>query len=352
MFYRKAGQLTTSYAQDLRVFPLREDRYFVGLVLLAAILVVPFIASPYVFSALLLPFLILSLAAIGLNLVTGYAGLFSLGSAAFMAIGAVASYNLMLRVPGTPSLLAFGFGGLMAAGFGLVIGLPSLRIRGFYLAVATLAAQFFVLWAMNKIGWLTNYSATRTITAQAVSVVGIRIDTPASKYLLTLSIVVVLALLARNLLRCNLGRTWIAIRDMDLAAEVIGVKVMRTKLLAFAISSFYCGVAGALYLYMYLGTLEADAFGLDLSLKILFMIIIGGMGALLGAFLGAAFIVLLPIGLNFAAHALSLPSSVASHLEMMLFGALIVTFLLFESHGLARIWRTAKHKLLIWPFPR
>jgi branched-chain amino acid transport system permease protein len=351
MFYREAGQFKTTYAADSQIFPIRQDRIAVALILAAAYVAVPMIATPYVFSAIMIPFLIFSLAALGLNILMGYAGQVSLGSAAFMAVGAFASYNFVLRVPGIPLLVAFVLGGLCAAAVGILFGLPSLRIRGFYLAASTLATQFFVVWCLTKIPWLTNYSSSGVITAQKMEILGFKFDTPTSKYMLVLSIVLVLALAAKNMVRCSIGRSWMAIRDMDVAAEVIGFRPVRTKLTAFAISSFYCGVAGALYAYAYLGTVEPEAYNLDLSFRILFMVMIGGLGSILGSFLGAAFIILLPIFLNQFAHALGLPTSVASNLEAMVFGALIIFFLIVEPHGLARLWQIGKEKLRLWPFP-
>ncbi|KIF80162.1 branched-chain amino acid ABC transporter permease [Noviherbaspirillum autotrophicum] len=351
MFYREAGQFKITYQADSQIFPIRQDRIGVALLLAVAFLVVPFVASPYVFSAVLIPFLIFALAALGLNILTGYAGQLSLGTAAFMAVGAFASYNFILRVPGIPVLLAFVLGGLCAAMVGIVFGLPSLRIRGFYLAAATLATQFFVVWCLTKISWFTNNSSSGVITAQKIVILGYEFDTPVSKYLLTLCIVCVMAVLLKNMIRTNVGRSWMAVRDMDVAAEVIGFRPMRTKLLAFAVSSFYCGVAGALYAFAYLGTVEPEAYSLDLSFRILFMIIIGGVGSIIGAFFGSAFIVLLPIVLNIVAHSLALPTSVASNLELMVFGALIIFFLIVEPHGLARLWQIAKEKLRLWPFP-
>ncbi|MCE2858663.1 MAG: branched-chain amino acid ABC transporter permease [Oxalobacteraceae bacterium] len=351
MLYREAGQFKTTYEADGQIFPIRQDRIGLLLLLILALVVVPLIATPYLFSAILIPFLIFSLAALGLNLLTGYAGQLSLGSAAFMAVGAFASYNFMLRVPGIPLLLAFALGGLCAAGLGIIFGLPSLRVRGFYLAASTLATQFFVVWALTKVQWFTNYSSSGVITAQKLEILGFAFDTPMTKYLLVLGIVAVLALLAKNLVRSNIGRCWMAVRDMDVAAEVIGIRLMHTKLLAFAFSSFYCGVAGALYAYAYLGTVEPEAYNLDLSFRILFMVIIGGLGSIMGSFLGAAFIVLLPTVLNMLAHALGISTAVASNLELMVFGALIIFFLIVEPHGLARLWQIAKEKLRLWPFP-
>ncbi len=351
MLYREAGQFKSTYEADGQIFPIRQDRIAIALLLLVAFVAVPQLASPYFFSAILIPFLVLSLAALGLNILTGYAGQLSLGSAAFMAVGAFATYNFMLRVPGIPLLVAFALGGLCAAAVGIVFGLPSLRVRGFYLAASTLATQFFVLWALSKVRWFTNYSSSGVITAQKMEILGIDVDTPASKYVLVLSIVAVLALAARNMVRSNIGRCWMAVRDMDVAAEVIGIRPMHTKLLAFAVSSFYCGVAGALYAYAYLGTVEPEAYSLDLSFRILFMVIIGGLGSVLGSFLGAAFIVLLPVVLNMLVHVAGISTAVASNLELMVFGALIIFFLIVEPHGLARLWQIAKEKLRLWPFP-
>jgi branched-chain amino acid transport system permease protein len=351
MLYREAGQFKTSYQADSQIFPIRQDRIALFALLAVAIVIVPLFASPYTLSAILIPFLIFSLAALGLNILTGYAGQLSLGTAAFMAVGAFASYNFVLRMPGMPVLLAFVLGGLCAALVGIAFGLPSLRIRGFYLAASTLATQFFVVWCLTKIPYLTNYSSSGVITAQKIVILGYHFDTPDRKYLLVLGMVAVMALLAKNMIRSNVGRSWMAVRDMDVAAEVIGFRLMRTKLLAFAVSSFYCGVAGALYAYAYLGTVEPEAYNLDLSFRILFMVIIGGVGSMLGSFLGAAFIVLLPVFLNIFAHSLSLPTSVASNLELMVFGALIIFFLIVEPHGLARLWQIGKEKLRLWPFP-
>jgi branched-chain amino acid transport system permease protein len=354
MLYREAGQFKASYQEDQQIFPIRQDRIGFVAILGVFFLVLPLVASEYWLQAILIPVLIFSLAAIGLNILTGYAGQLSLGSAAFMAVGAFGAYNFMLRIDGMPFIVALLLGGLCAAAVGVAFGLPSLRIKGFYLAVATLAAQFFIVWALVKFPWFSNNSSSGVISAQAVEILGFAFDTPVSKYLLTLSVVAVLALAAKNLVRSTTGRGWMAVRDMDVAAEVIGIRPMRAKLTAFAVSSFYCGVAGALYAYTYLGTVEPEGFNLDLSFKILFMIIIGGVGSIMGSFLGAAFIVLLPIFLNVAMHALfagSMPAGLGSNLELIIFGGLIIFFLIVEPHGLARLWQIGKEKMRLWPFP-
>ena len=310
MIYREAGQYKTTYLNDTQIFPIAQDRYAVAALLAVAFIAIPLFATPYFFSAILIPFLILALATLGLNILTGYAGQLSLGTAAFMAVGAFASYNFMLRVPGMPILVAFALGGVCAALVGIVFGLPSLRIRGFYLAASTLATQFFVVWCLTKVPWFTNNSSSGVITAQQIEILGYKFDSPQEKYLLVLGVVAVMALLAKNMVRSNVGRSWMAVRDMDVAAEVIGCRIMKTKLTAFAVSSFYCGVAGALYAFCYLGTVEPEAYNLDLSFRILFMVIIGGLGSILGSFLGAGFIVLLPVFLSVIVLYTGLPNSV------------------------------------------
>ena len=357
MFYREAGQFKTTYAADQALFPIRQDRYALLAILAIAFIGIPLFSSNYWLTALLIPFLVFSLASLGLNILTGYAGQLSLGTAAFMAVGAVAAYNFQLRIPGMPILLSFVLGGGTAALVGILFGLPSLRIKGFYLAVATLAAQFFIPWLVTKVGWFSNYSASGVITAQPLVIFGKALDTPQEKYLLVLCTVSLMALMAKNLVRSRIGRAWMAVRDMDVAAEVIGIRILRTKLIAFAVSSFYCGVAGALYAFAYLGSVEPDGFNLDLSFRILFMVIIGGVGSILGSFLGAAFITLMPILLEVlltaGSHAfnLNLAPGVTSMMQLLVFGALIIFFLIVEPHGLARLWQITKEKLRLWPFP-
>lgn len=357
MLYREAGQFKSTYAEDQQIFPIRQDRIAVAVLLAFAFVVVPLIGNQYWLSAILTPFLIFALAALGLNILTGYAGQLSLGTAAFMAVGAFMTYNFVLRAPWLGIVPSMILAGLCAAAVGIVFGLPSLRIKGFYLAVATLACQFFVLWAIQRWGWITNYSPSGVITAQKIVILGYEFVSPADKYVFTLSVVAVMALAAKNLMRSETGRAFMAVRDMDVAAEVIGIRMMHTKLLAFAISSFYCGVAGAMYAFCYLGTVEPEAFTLDLSFRILFMIIIGGVGSILGSFLGAAFITLLPITLSVLSAAFShatgieISHAVLSNFELIVFGGLIIFFLIVEPHGLARLWQITKEKLRLWPFP-
>ena len=356
MIYREAGQFKESYASDQAIFAIPQDRIVVGALLLAAFLV-PLAADEYWLQAILIPFLIYSLAALGLNLLTGYAGQLSLGTGGFMAVGAYAAFKLTTAFPGVNIIVVFLASGLIAALVGLLFGLPSLRIKGFYLAVATLAAQFFLVWLFNKVAWFVNYASSGTITAPPRTVLGVMVTGPEAtapvRYVVALSLAVLFALIAKNLVRGRVGRSWMAIRDRDIAAEIIGVRPLRTKLLAFAISSFYCGVAGAEFVFLYLGSAETLAFDITLSFLVLFMVIIGGLGSVLGSFLGSAFIVLVPIFLTNAPHAigLALPVALQKQLELMVFGALIIFFLIVEPRGLARLWQIAKEKLRLWPFP-
>jgi branched-chain amino acid transport system permease protein len=357
MLYRETGQFKTSYRADQQIFAIRQDRFAFGLLLMLAFIVVPLMAPEYLFRAILIPFLILSLAALGLNILVGYCGQISLGTGAFMAVGAYAAYNFHVRIDGMPLLLSLLFGGLCATAVGVLFGIPSLRIKGLYLAVATLAAQFFVDWAFLRIKWFTNDSASGSVNVSNLQVFGLPIESPVSKYLFCLVFVSVFALLAKNLVRGAIGREWMAMRDMDVAAEVIGIRPVYAKLSAFAVSSFIVGVAGALWGFVFLGAWEPAAFSIDRSFQLLFMIIIGGLGSIIGNFFGAAFIVVLPIVLDQALPALGallglqFNTATVSHVVLMLFGALIVFFLIVEPHGLARLWSTAKEKLRLWPFP-
>lgn len=353
MIYRETGQYKTSYEADQQLFPILQDKVFILLALAFAFLAVPFLASEYLFRAILVPFLILSLAAIGLNILVGFCGQVSLGTGGFMAVGAYAAYNLVVRVPDLNLLVVFLLSGVAAMVVGVLFGLPSLRIKGFYLAVATLAAQFFLDWAFARIGWFTNYSSSGSVTAPALTVFGYTFESPVQKYLFVLAIVCLFALIARNLTRGAIGRSWMAMRDMDVAAEVIGIRPLYAKVTAFAVSSFFVGLAGALWAFVYLGAWEPLAFDVNRSFQLLFMVIIGGLGSILGSFLGAAFIVILPLMLNQLPGWLGIDMSTAlvSHIEVMIFGALIIFFLIVEPHGLARLWAIGKEKLRLWPFP-
>jgi len=358
MFYREAGQFKTSYSSDQSIFPIRQDRIALLLFGLVAVVAVPALASNYFLETIFVPFLVFAMAALGLNILTGYCGQLSLGTGGFMACGAFFTFKLATAFPELHIVVVFLIAGFGTAGVGVLFGLPSLRIKGFYLAVATLAAQFFLVWMFNKFDWWTNYSPSGVISAPprdvlpGLAVTGSGGD-PAVKYLFLLVVAAISALVCKNLVRSRIGRSWMAIRDMDIAAEIIGIRPLWAKLSAFAVSSFFIGISGALWAFVYTGSVEALAFDINRSFQVLFMIIIGGLGSILGGFLGAAFIVLLPILLNNAPAALGLRISVetVAHMEFMVFGALIIFFLIVEPHGLARLWQIAKEKLRLWPFP-
>jgi branched-chain amino acid transport system permease protein len=351
MLYRENGQFKTTYRADQQIFPIAQDRIGILALIAFALLVVPFIAPEYLFRAILIPFLILSLAALGLNILVGYCGQISLGTGGFMAVGAYAAYNFFVRIDGMPAVVAILLGGLCATVAGILFGIPSLRIKGLYLAVATLAAQFFFDWLFLRVRWFTNNSSSGSVNVADLSFLGMPIVTPAQKYLFCLGFVLIFALVAKNLVRSHIGREWMAMRDMDVAASVIGIRPVYAKLTAFAVSSFFVGVAGALWGFVYLGSWEPAAFNIDRSFQLLFMVIIGGLGSIMGSFFGAAFIVILPIALDNLTVALGFDTAFASHLTFMVFGTLIVFFLIVEPHGLARLWSIGKEKLRLWPFP-
>jgi branched-chain amino acid transport system permease protein len=351
VLYRENGQFKTTYATDQQIFPILQDKVVILAFLAFAALAVPFLASEYIFRAILIPFLILSLAALGLNILVGYCGQISLGTGGFMAVGAYAAYNFLVRIEGMPPVVAILLGGVCAMVAGIVFGIPSLRIKGLYLAVATLAAQFFFDWLFLRVQWFTNNSSSGSVSVADLSFFGIPINTPVQKYLFCLAFLAVFGLMAKNLVRGHIGRTWMAMRDMDVAASVIGIRPVNAKLSAFAVSSFFVGVAGALWGFVHLGSWEPAAFNIDRSFQLLFMVIIGGLGSIMGSFFGAAFIVILPIVLDNLTVAMGFDTALASHLTFMVFGALIIFFLIVEPHGLARLWSVSKEKLRLWPFP-
>ncbi|WP_374412632.1 branched-chain amino acid ABC transporter permease [Hydrogenophaga sp.] len=351
MFYRENGQFKTSYRADQQIFTIAQDRWAILALIAFAFIGVPLLVDEYLYRAILIPFLILALAALGVNILVGYCGQISLGSGAFMAVGAYMAYNTYIRIDGMPLILALLSGGFFATLVGIFFGFPSLRVKGLYLAVATLAAQFFCDWAFLRVGWFTNNNPSGSVSVSGLSVLRMPIETPVQKYLFCLAFLVVFALLAKNLVRSSIGREWMAIRDMDVAAAVIGIRPKYAKLSAFAVSSFIVGVAGALWGFVHLGSWEPAAFSIDRSFQLLFMVIIGGMGSIMGSFFGAAFIVLLPIFIERISLLVGLSTAAAAHMTFMVFGALIVWFLIVEPHGLAKLWSIGKQKLRLWPFP-
>jgi len=329
---------------------LTPGRVGVAVLLVIAYGIIPFAGSEYVLDAILTPFLALALAAVGLNVLTGYAGQVSLGSAAFLAVGAYAAYNFNLRFPELPFLVSLLLAGLVAAVVGLVFGLPSLRLRGFYLAVSTLAAQFFVQWALTKFGWFSNYNPSGVIDAPTLTIAGIPFAGAARRYVFSITIVLIATFLTVRLLGSQSGRNFIAVRDHEIAAKVIGVPLLRTKLLAFGVSSFLIGVAGVLWAFAYLRTVEPAGFNLDRSFQILFIIIIGGLASIRGSFLGAAFIVVFPLLLSRLGAALLgnlFDSGVLEMSQRIVIGGLIIGLLIAEPRGLIALVDRLSAKALL-----
>ncbi|HTV68381.1 MAG TPA: branched-chain amino acid ABC transporter permease [Rhizobiaceae bacterium] len=357
MLYRTAGQYKTSYAADFALFPVRQDAILLGIILLFAFVVFPLTASEFAFRAILIPVLIYTLAALGLNILTGYAGQLSLGTGAFMGVGAYACYKLITIFPEINILVAIALSGFFSAAVGVAFGLPSLRIKGFYLAIATLAAQFFLVWLFEKWAWLYNYAASGAIQVPNLQMFGIYVTGPnasaVTQYYFVLCVVALITWFAINITRGRIGRIWKSVRDMDIAAELVGINLMKAKLSAFAVSSYIVGVSGALFVFLWRGAAEPNLFDIPLSFRVLFIAIIGGLGSVLGNYLGAILIVALPVLLNIVPSALGLPiaSAMQEHLNTMIIGALIIFFLIVEPHGLARFWQIIREKLIMWPFP-
>ncbi len=357
MFYRTAGQYKTSYEADFALFPVRQDAILLGVILLLAFVVFPLTANEFAFQTLLIPVLIYALASMGLNVLTGFAGQLSLGTGAFMGVGAYACYKLITIFPDMNVLVAVLLSGFFSAAVGVVFGLPSLRIKGFYLAITTLAAQFFLVWLFEKWAWLYNYASSGAIQVPNLKMFGVYVSGPQAssivQYYFVLSVVTLLTFVTINLTRGRIGRMWKSVRDMDIAAELVGINLLKSKLLAFAVSSYIVGVAGSLFVFEWRGAAEPNLFDVPLSFRILFIAIIGGLGSVMGNFMGAILIVALPVILNVLAEIFALPldSATLEQFNVMVIGALIIFFLIAEPLGLARLWAVIREKLIIWPFP-
>jgi len=361
MFYREAGQFKATYQEDLQAFPIRQDKIGIGIWLAIAYLYVPFFGIPgleygFALNAIMIPVLIFTITTIGLNILVGFTGQISLGTGAFMGVGAYSCYKLTSYFPDANIIVLILASGFVAAAVGALFGLPSLRIKGFYLVVATLAAQFFLEWCFIRIGWLYNFNPSGAIEVPQREVFGVIVTgaaaEPATRYLVVLTILVFLTVIAGNIVRGRIGRSWMMIRDMDIAAELIGVRPLRAKLSAFAVSSYYCGVSGALMVFLWLGAAEVESFDVNHSFLYLFMVILGGLGSITGSYMGAAFIWTFPIILKEVGKRLfDINPIVMENVSLVAIGVMIVFILIKEPHGLARLWQLVKQKLRIWPFP-
>ena len=353
MFHRESGVFKTSYVADMAVYPLPIARWTVaGLAALFAV-VLPLALGEYHLSILNL-ILIAVVGALGLNILVGYTGQISIGHGALMSVGAYTAANLITRLH-APFWLALPAGGAMAAAVGAVIGIPSLRIKGLYLAIATLAGQLIIEWTINHVPWISG-GVQASIEVPRPTFLGTQLRTQAQLYLFLLFFAALAIVATMNLVRSRIGRAFIAIRDQDIAAEIIGIDIFRYKLWAFAISSFYAGVTGVLYTY-YLGIANYEQFQIGVSIDYLAMIIIGGLGSVLGSILGAIFITLLPIATRWTLESLGgLVFSQADllniipNLRLVMFGGLIILFLALEPAGLNRLWRNILAYFRVWPF--
>jgi branched-chain amino acid transport system permease protein len=353
MFHRESGMFKTSYVGDMAVYPLTIAQWTMAAIAVLFVIVVPTTLGEYYISIANL-ILIAVVGALGLNILVGYTGQISIGHGALMSVGAYTAANLITRM-NMPFWVAVPAGGLMAAAIGAVIGVPSLRIKGLYLAIATLAAQLIIEWTINHVPWISG-GVQASIEVPRPRVFGHVLESQTQLYLFLLFFAALAIVATINLVRSRIGRAFVAIRDHDIAAELIGIDIFRYKLIAFAISSFYAGVTGVLYTY-YLGIANYEQFQINVSIDYLAMIIIGGLGSVLGSILGAVFVTLLPIATRlflegFGSLFLSQAdlANIIPNLRLVIFGALIILFLALEPEGLNRLWRNILGYFRVWPF--
>lgn len=353
MFHREAGNYKTTYDSDMALFPLPLAKWAAGFFLILFTCIVPFAMHEYYLSVFIQIFIAI-VGALGLNILVGYTGQISIGHAAFMSVGAYTAANLAVKL-GLPFWLTLPAGGLMAAFIGAIVGIPSLRIKGTYLAIATLASQLIIEWIINHTPAISG-GAAASIEVPRPSLFGFQLKSPRELYFFTLFFAVLAIVATMNLVRSRIGRAFVAIRDQDIAAEIIGINIFRYKLLAFAISSFYAGVCGVLYTYYY-SIANYEAFQIVVSIDYLAMIIIGGLGSVLGTILGAIFVTALPYAIREAVNLVggyiwdtAALSAVAASMKLVIFGSLIIFFLVVEPEGLARLWRNIRNYFRVWPF--
>ena len=353
MFHREAGNFKTTYATDMALFPLPITRWTAAFFALLFIVIVPLSLHAYYLSIFNLVFIAI-VGALGLNILVGYTGQISIGHAAFMSVGAYTAANLATKL-GLPFWVTLPAGGLMAAFIGALVGIPSLRIKGTYLAIATLASQLIIEWVINHTPAISG-GAAASIQVPRPTVFGTPLKSQGQLYYFLLFFAMLSIVATMNLARSRIGRAFVAIRDQDIAAEIIGINIFRYKLLAFAISSFYAGVCGVLYTY-YFGNANYAAFPINVSIDYLAMIIVGGLGSVLGSVLGAIFVTTLPIAIRIFVETFGgyfwetgALSAIAASMRLVIFGVLIIVFLVVEPEGLARLWRNIRNYFRSWPF--
>ena len=352
MFYRQAGILHTDYASARSLFPLAADRWMIGIVLLVA-LTAPFTMSSVVLSAKLMPWLIWTAAVLGLNLILGWAGPFHFGYAAIMGIGAYTAVHATRQ--GVPWEIAAVLGGLMAAAIGCVFAFAALRVKGLYLALSTLALQFVMDWVISHVPAISG-GIQAALQAPAIRLLGQTVTSEAGRYYLALGWCVLVTIFMLNLRRTALGRALIAVREKDFAAAVIGVHSLYYKLVAFAASSFIGGVSGAILVFSFYRAATPEQFAVNVSIELLAMVIVGGLGSIIGSYFGAAFILLMPGLMNSLITWLSqlmgasIGIEVLSHIPHAVYGGLIIVFLLVEPMGLGKLYNNLRTYMLLWPF--
>ena len=360
MINRECGNYKRTYQTDMALFPIPLQRYTIIVFAIIFYLIFPLLANEYFLNlAGLIGMACIS--AIGLNILVGYTGQISLGHAAFMMVGAYTAAILNTRY-GVSFLLCLPAAGIMAALVGSFFGTPSLRIKGLYLAISTLAAQLILEWVINHWKWVSGGAFSSIITNKPdllgwIPAAAMK-DAEAMmryKYYIIFVLLAMAIVFALNLFRSPVGRAFVAIRDHDVAAKIIGINIFRYKLTAFAISSFYAGVAGALYCFFY-EVANYEAFTIVISIDYLAMVIIGGLGSILGSIYGAIFIQLLPIALDILGNWIgmsifgSVNTEAIAQLQLITFGALIIFFLVVEPEGLNRLWKNTKDYFRVWPF--
>jgi len=353
MFHRESGVFKTTYGADMALYPLPIAKWTVVALAALFVVIIPLAVHEYYLSILNLIFIAI-VGALGLNILVGYTGQISIGHGAFMSVGAYTAANLAVRLD-LPFWITLPAGGLMAALIGVIVGMPSLRIKGLYLAIATLAGQLIIEWTINHVPAISG-GAQASIEVDRPSLFGFSFNTQGHLYFFLLFFAVLAIVATLNLVRSRIGRAFVAVRDQDIAAEIIGINIYRYKLLAFAISSFYAGVCGVLYTY-YFGIANYEQFQLIVSIDYLAMIIIGGLGSILGAIFGAVFVTLLPIAIRWTMESFgdllfsqAAVRNLIPNLRLILFGVLIIVFLVVEPEGLNRLWRNIRNYFRVWPF--
>ena len=352
MFFRQAGIFHTDYAAARTLFPVHADRWMVG-VLLTLALTAPFTMSSFVVSTHLLPWLVWTSAALGLNLILGWAGQFHFGYAAIMGIGAYTAVHGVRN--GIPWEIAVVLGGLMAAVIGIVFAFAALRVKGLYLALSTLALQYVMDWVISHVPAISG-GTQATLQAPALRLLGQAVTSESGLYYVTLGWCLIVTVFMLNLRRTALGRALVAVREKDFAAAVIGVHSFRYKLVAFATSSFIGGISGAILIFTFYRVATPEQFTVNVSIELLAMVIVGGLGSIIGSYFGAAFILLMPGLMNSLIAWLvqlmgaSLGVETLAHIPNAVYGALIIIFLLIEPMGLGKMYNNLRNYLLVWPF--